>query len=449
MKIVRQIIYLTVLISSLGSCHSDFLEVKPQKSLLIPKTLTDLEALLNNSRTIMNRSGYLWAVADGDFRVSDSYFLSLDNPSRFNYVWSDETTNWIGDWDYSYQQVFYANVVLEGLQKMTGQYDKTKADELKGRALFHRAWALHLIAEQFAEVYDREKASSTLGIPCPVSPNVDQKTRRGTLEETYVRIFNDLKEALGLLPERPAYITYASKVAAYALLARLHLKVGEYREALEASELALSITDALIDYNDVNLTQVRSFPIPVDISTNPEILYYVTGASSTITNLNTFVDSSLYDLYSQDDLRKKLFFNDVMNYKGSYSGGTLPFMGLSTGEVYLIKTECEARLDESNKAVTTLNILRTKRYSKVEFKPFAVESRSTLISLILQERRRELVGKGITWMDLRRLNKELGRERTLSRFINGQHHTLEPGNKRYTMKMPMDEIGISGIEQNP
>ena len=296
-------------------------------------------------------------------------------------------------------------------------------------------------------MYERETAVQSLGIPCPVSPDVNQLARRSNLQDTYDRLFSDVKEALELLPARSQHITHPSKVAAYALLARLHLITGEYREALEASSEALRITDVLMDYNELNPSQLRSFPIPI-VTSNPEILYYATGALGTISNLNVYVDSSLYSLYSSSDLRKKLYYTELMNYKGSYSGSTTPFMGLATDELHLIKAECETRLGEVENALSTLNRFRSKRYDKKDFKTITETDEEEIIKIVLLERRRELVGRGITWMDLRRLNKEPGKERTLIRIIEGKTHTLEPGNKRYLMKIPMDEIVSSGIMQN-
>jgi tetratricopeptide (TPR) repeat protein len=448
MRILKRLIYFASLIVVLWSCESAFLDAKPQRSLLIPATLTDLEALLNNSRSIMNRSGYVSIFADGDFRISDSYLPSVNDAIRFNYKWSDETTTWIGDWDYAYQQVFYANVVLQGLDELKGEYDETKADELRGRAMFHRAWSLHLTAEQFAGVYDKQTAAGSLGIPYPVSPDVNQAAGRGSLQETYDQLFSDLHQALELLPSRSEYITQPSKVAAYALLARLHLIAGEYKKSLDASSEALKISDVLLNYNDLNPSLSRSFPIPI-VTPNPEILYYAAGALGTISNQNVYADTSLYSLYPASDLRKKLYYTGLMNYKGSYSGGTTPFTGLATDEVYLIKAECEARLGEMESASNTLNRLRAKRYDKRDFEVVSETDEEKLLNLILMERRKELVARGTTWMDLRRLNKEPGRERTLFRMIEGRNHTLKPDGQRYVMKIPMDEIGASGIEQNP
>lgn len=432
----------------LGSCDSEFLEAKPQKSLLVPSTLTDMEALLNNSRDIMNRAGYLSLAADGDFRISESYLLSVNEPIRLNYSWSDQTTSWIADWDYAYQQIFYANVVLQGVNRLKKENNEALVQELKGRALFYRAWALHLLSQQFAGVYIKETAASTLGIPCPVSPNVNQKIKRASLKETYDRIFTDLIEALELLPNTSTYNTQPSKASAYALLARLYLITEEYDKALGAAERTLIINNFLWDYNTINADLARPFPAP-STSHNPEILYYTLGNTAFTSSAGTFVDSSLYGLYSDSDLRKKIYFNSSLNYKGSYTGGTTPFVGLATDEVYLIKAECQARLGKVDEALEVLNYFLSKRYVPERFTLQLETNPQELLRLILLERRKELIGRGTTWIDLRRLNKQEPYQRILIRTIAGKNHTLTPKDKRYIMKIPMDEIASSGIEQNP
>jgi tetratricopeptide (TPR) repeat protein len=448
MKTLLTYLFSMGLICILGSCDTEFLEAKPQKSLLVPSTLTDMEALLNNSRDVMNRAGYLSLAADGDFRISESYLQSVIEPIRFNYSWSDQTTSWIADWDYAYQQIFYANVVLQGVHRLKKDNNEALADELKGRALFYRAWALHLLSQQFAGVYIKETAASTPGIPCPLSPDVNQKIKRASIKETYDRIFTDLLEALELLPNTATYNTQPSKGSAYALLARMYLITEEYDKALDVADSTLIINDFLSDYNTINADLARPFPAP-GASPNPEILYYSLGNTAFTSSVGTFVDSSLYRHYSDSDLRKKIYFNSSLNYKGSYTGGTTPFVGLATDEVYLIKAECQARLGMLDEALEVLNYFLSKRYVSQSFTFKSETNPPELLKLILLERRKELIGRGITWIDLRRLNKQPPYQRTLTRTIAGTNHTLTPGDKRYIMKIPMDEIASSGIEQNP
>lgn len=448
MKIFIPFFCMFYLILALLGCSSDFLDAKPQKSLLIPSSLKDMEALLNNSRDIMNVAGYHSLVADGDFRIAENYLSNMSESVRISYVWSDQTAGWVGDWDYAYRQVFYANVVLQGLTRLKGETDTSSVRELKGRAFFYRAWALHLVAQQFAASYDKESAASLPGIPCPLDPGVNNIIQRGLLEETYSRIFEDLHASVDLLPERAKYITQPSKISVYALLARLYLITGDYTNSLQAAQSALAISDALLDYNTITLGKANSFTLPNSIP-NPEVLYYTIGNTSITASNSTYADSTLYNLYEDNDLRKKLFFNNSLNYIGSYTGTTTPFVGLATDEIYLTMAECLARKNDVNSALEVLNHLLFKRYKKETFKKTDERNPQILLKIILEERRKELVGRGTAWMDLRRLNKEPENSRSLKRLVSGKIHTLEPNSKRYIMKIPQDEINYSHIMQNP
>ncbi len=449
MKLITYLTMSLLCIVSLCSCHKDYLEAKPDRSLMVPTKLEDLTALLNNSRNVMNIAGFHTLFTDGDFRIADNDVPLLSESFRINYLWSDEATPIIGDWDYAYRQVFYSNVVLEGLSKITDVKDSVRIKELKGQALFYRAWAILLISQTFAGTYDSETAGETLGVPYPLSPDVNQPIIRLSLQENFDRILRDLQEAISILPDKAQFLTQPSKVSAYAMQARTLLLMGQYKNALKAAENVLEIQRDLLDYNNIIPSTInRTFPLPLVVE-NPEILFYTIGNTSFITGNNVFADTSFYNLYTENDLRKKYLFSSDRNYIGSYTGGSTPFAGLATDEVYLIKAECLVRTDEISQALTTLNLFLSKRLEHKTFSEVTSRNKSEILKLILLERRKELTARGIAWMDLKRLNKEPEHQRTLYRTVSGKQLVLEPGSKRYILKLPLDEVQNSGIQQNP
>jgi len=78
------------------------------------------------------------------------------------------------------------------------------------------------------------------------------------------------------------------------------------------------------------------------------------------------------------------------------------------------------------------------------------ESASTqgVLQLIIEERKKELVFRGLRFTDLRRLNKE-DAGITLNRIVNGREYKLLPNSLRYTLPIPDDAIAGSQIVQNP
>ena len=69
------------------------------------------------------------------------------------------------------------------------------------------------------------------------------------------------------------------------------------------------------------------------------------------------------------------------------------------------------------------------------------------LQVVLDERRKELVMRGLRWMDLKRLNAQ-GANIVVSRGFNGQTVSLLPNDPRYALPIPEDIIQLSGIPQN-
>jgi hypothetical protein len=201
------------------------------------------------------------------------------------------------------------------------------------------------------------------------------------------------------------------------------------------------INDYLIDYNDLN--QNANYPFPAGSNNNPEVLFcgslILRPSDTPFRSAYAFVDTSLYNSYSVDDLRLSTFYTkngSGYRFKGSYDGNDFFFAGLATNEIYFIKAECEARIGTIDSAVSIINYILKKRFNnKKPFKPIDAKTRESLVNNILDERRKELVFRGLRWTDLRRLNLE-GRKITLKRIVKGTLYELYPNDPRYTYAIP-------------
>ena len=78
---------------------------------------------------------------------------------------------------------------------------------------------------------------------------------------------------------------------------------------------------------------------------------------------------------------------------------------------------------------------------------FFITSMPELVTIILQHRRKELLMRGLRWMDIKRLNKE-DADIILQRMVDNQVYSLPPNDKRYALPIPADIILHAGIEQN-
>lgn len=432
----------------LPSCSS-FLDIKPDRKMVIPEKIQDFQALLDNVLIMNHGTGHLLGEISGDnYFISESVWMGLSNPYERNaHIWSKEIFQGglSTDWNNPSLVVFYSNITLEGMKKLGYKNgENASADNINGSALFFRAYAQYQLAQLFCKTYVKSTASHDLGIPLRLESDVTMKTTRATVEECYDQITKDLKESANLLPISPLVKTRPSKAAAYALLARIYLQMNEYSEALLYGERALDLYSTLTDYNQADSSAAYPFQIY-----NEEVIFHSNMVSPPILNPSRLaVSSDLYNLYDNNDLRKFLYFRQdgqVYRYKGSYHGSNAFFSGVTTSEVILIIAECHARLGNHSEAITSLNHLLDFRYKKTYKLRIETEG---LLSVILEERRKELPFRGLRWSDLKRLNLEKTTETVLSRNWGVNIHILSPGSPRYLFPIPEAVIELTGIEQN-
>jgi tetratricopeptide (TPR) repeat protein len=434
------------------------LDEKYSSDLFVPSTLEDLQALLDNE-AVMCETPVLGEISADNYYLNYTFWQPLNTQEKNAYIWAEDIYDGVGnmgDWNYPYQQVFYANVVLDGIDKVAVTNNNGQQwNSIKGAALFIRAYAFYNVSQVFAPVYDNSTANQPdLGIPLRLTANIDAPSSRSTLGQTYAQIISDLQQARILLPDSiQTNLTHPSKPAALALLARVYLSMRLYDKAWAYADTCLQFYNKLIDYNQVNASLNRPFE-----KTNAETMYQSRLSSSTSVFRgqvirDCIIDSGLYQSYATNDLRRTVFYTTTIpaNFKGSYTGSNLQFSGLATDEVYLIRAECNARLGRRSEAMQDLNHLLQNRWETGTFIPYAASTDDEALQKILTERRKELPCRGVRWTDLRRLNKE-GAGITLKRMLKiGQTdsiYTLQPNSALYTLPIPPDVIALSGIKQN-
>lgn len=436
-----------------GACSDEFLELKPNKSLVVPTTYSDLEALLNHTG-VMNTAPAIGILGGDDFFTTDIGWSEWTNPiERYGYTWEADVyqgQQTCSDWNAPYQQIFYSNVVLDALKKLTpaNEEEQTRYETIQARALFHRGFALYQAAQLFCSPYS-EATLDAPGLPIRLTSLVSTAITRATISETYAQILADLTTAQDLLPLTVAAPTQPTRATGKALLAMVYLSMREYEEAEQFASEALALNNTLMDYNVLTPSSTR----PV-ARFNGEVLFHASCISYKFTTSTmSYVDTLLYARYSDDDLRKTVFFRkrdtNRYTYKGNYTGTSSLFGGISTNEVLLVRAECKARSGAVAEALADLNLLLEKRYKTGTFVAETESDPQALLEIILNERQKELVFRPARWMDLRRLNQEEGKEKELKRKLNGNEYTLLPNSLRYVYPLPLQEINNSGIAQNP
>jgi starch-binding outer membrane protein, SusD/RagB family len=448
--------WLTFLCGALVVCScnkNSLLNAKPETSLVIPSTVQDFQAILDDDE-VMNITPSLGEESADNYYVTYTNFEARSVVERNTYTWASDIfagTTGIPDWDIPYQQVLNANVVLAGLPGIAVTSDNQQdINTLKGYALFYRAYAFFNISQVFAPVYDSTTATTDPGIPLRLSPDVNAVSVRSTVAQTYSQILGDLVTASRLTPAafQAAYRNRPSTPAVYALEARVYQSMGAYAQAGAAADSALQLYNTLIDYNTVS--PANFFPFQ---NTNAETIFQSTFPTSSLMLAPligvAIIDSTLYASYQPNDLRLTLYFSLVGGLpqpRTGYSGTIFPFSGLATDELYLERAESYARAGQTTLAMNDLNTLLVNRYSGV-YTPLTATGPADALNQVLTERRKEIVMRGLRWTDLRRLNKE-GYNLTLERILNGQTYTLPPNSPLYTLPIPPDVIALSGMVQN-
>lgn len=447
-----------VLFIGLNSCKQEWLEAKPNKALVVPTTITDYQALLDNTGGTgglnINQPS-MAMVGDGDYFVSDATFNALrTSAEKGAYTWAPTDSFYggsvSGEWRNTYAQVLQANIVLDGISKLAiDPQNQTNFNNVRGSALFFRAFYFFNLSQQFCKVYDDVNSENDLGLPLRVSSNVNIQVNRASVRETYDQIINDVSQAIPLLPVNPLYPTRPSKPAAYGLLARIYLSQGKYKTAMLYADSCLQLQSSLMDYNQLNLTLAS--PI---LRFNAEVIFHsqLTGFLSA-NPPNLIVDPTLFASYSANDLRKNVFYlnsSGVNTLRTSYAGNSfLLFGGIATDEIYLIRAECYAREGNISSAMNDLNFLLRNRWRTGTYVNQTAASGDVALAIILNERRKELSFRNLRWTDLRRLNKEVRFQITLTRTVNGQTYTLPPNASRYVLPIDDQEILLGGLQQNP
>ncbi|GEN71211.1 hypothetical protein CLA01_12830 [Chryseobacterium lathyri] len=455
-NIIIYILYGVLLLSC--KKQDEWLEKKSGKSDIIPSTADDFQALLDNT-DVMN-VGY---PAIGIIGADNSYVLdqiattSGTVMERNAYKWAQdiyEGNLLASDWTNPYKVIEYANVVIEGVEKF-----KTKDIrllEIKGSALFFRAFAYYQLAQIYSKQYKETSASSDLGLPLKLNSDVNDLPQRSTLKETYDQIFKDLLEAESLLPTKVDFKTRPSKPAAQGMLSKVYFNTQNYQKAKEFADLVLARNIELLDFNILSTTV--NFPFPTIRNNNPEIIFYGETNNYNFNNRqNMAVVKELLDSYEPNDLRRKVFYrlnaNGTVNFGGRYTGGTAFFCGIALNEILTIRAESLARLGSFKEAISDLNLLLKYRWKKENgistYIDKSVQNSDEALSLIILERRKELPFTGnLRWEDLRRFNLDSKNAITITRTIAGENYKIEPNSPRYVFPIPPVEINLNPLIQN-
>ncbi len=448
------LVIMAILLQS--SCMKEFLEVKRDKSQIIPVTLEDYRSIFENNKMNYYTPHLLGEVSSDDYYIHFEQWEAVTDPTyRNGYIWADEIFEGEPslDWNFGYEKILYANFVLEGVADIRETpINKVLRDEIIGAAHFFRGSTLFYLAQLFCKQYNATTAHTDLGLPLRTTSNINENYQRATLEETYDLIISDLEIAVALLPPAMSLNTRPYRAAALGVLANVYLQMGRYEAAQDCADRAILIAPDVLDYNEIDTSLNMTFPIYG--RANQEIVFYSHIITpSVLANSRLNIDSVLFNSYDMNDLRKPAFFfvNSGRNvFKGTYAGSpSFLFTGITTPELLLVRAECNVRLGNSKEAIADLNTLLSKRFRSERFEPLGNDlSQRELLEIALSERRKELLYRGRRWNDLKRLSADPEFSKPLIRVLNGVRYELDINSDKWVLPIPPDVINLGGIRQN-
>ncbi len=449
MKYAKNFAALLLALLAFGSCKK-FLDAKPDRSLTIPKTIYDVQILLDNNERMNTNCPWMGeGSADGYYYTQTDWNAATNQSNKNAYLWGPELmfSSFPNDWSCSYDPIYFSNIALETLDGIERTNNNALAwDNAKGSALFYRAKHWFTTATLWAKAWDSQSAAIDLGIPLRTSSDFNKVSVRSTMQQTYDQVIADAKQAAAMLPASPLHVMRPSVPAAYALLARVYLSMRAYDSAAKYADLCLQQRSTLLDFTTLNAAS--TYPIA---AFNAEVIMHfaMRGVPAVVRGK---IDTLLYNSYASNDLRKTIYYkangDGSYQFRGSYAGTAFNFTGFAVDEMLLTRAECAARKGNTAAALSDLNTLLAKRWKAGTFVFYTATSPEDALDKVLIERRKELVLRDTRWMDIKRLNMESANI-TIKRVLDNQAYLLPPKDNRYALPIPETVINLSGIQQNP
>jgi starch-binding outer membrane protein, SusD/RagB family len=471
---MKKFIYLLIpSLLVLNACNEAIIEIQdPQAvnaSIALRKT-SGIDAVLRSAYRRMHEFNYYGqAFLLNPEALADNLVIA-NNTGRYTTQVTNTVNAHMSLYD-RYPTINDCNIALQYVDDAEGtQADR---DRYKGEAYFLRALVYHDLVKVYGYEPGKEVNGFNLGVILRTTPTEgasDADLRaRSTVAEVYTQIKADLTAAISFLPAEASLPTTdriyrASKAAAKALLARVHLYEGNYAAAETMATEALAETSK-------TLVASAGYVNSWNVSNHPESIFELNIASadwSTVDGVNNGMASitnslpngvaagsaqfavsgsaELMAAFEAGDIRRTVWVtnsgrNECKKWRGELGDFRENIPVIRVSEVVLIQAEARARkaAPDVAGAQASINLLRSNRNL-----PATGVTGQALLNLILNENRVEFCFEGHRWFDLKRLGLDFSKPASLN--IN----TLTYSDFRVLAPFPTGEIVLNTLlEQNP
>ncbi len=462
-----KILILAVLASVTFSSCDEALDTLLSTSIELDQTIVDVESLnvaVNGAYSrFATSSVYNQALIVIPALLSDNSSMDpLDNRGRFleydNYIVNQNDTRADALWNNLYRSVVQTSIIIREAAKLDVPESRSEdADQYIGEVHALRALAFLLLQQFYAQPYNFTPDNGHLGVPIPDFELVGVEiisSARNTTAEVYAQIISDLEKAIPLMRTDDNAFRL-DRTAAKALLARVHL----YTENWSGAE---AMATEVIDEFEGNLIEPGDYMASWNADKSNESIFTLSNTALDnsgndaasfffLADFEAFATPDFISTFIATDVRLGLYpfdsdhgHNLVAKYPNAGPGtDNIPVIRLS--EIYLIKAEAHARMNQATDAQNALNEVVEIRD---EASGGVTATGQALIDRILLERRKELAFEGgFRLYDLTRTAT------TFTKFRIGQENlTIEAPTNFTILPIPIDELNANPNiqeQQNP
>ena len=409
-----------------------------KKYLEIPLPIDQLA-----TATVYKDSTTIVAAVDGMYNIFASGLLQA-NTQRFTHLISDEGRidpipgSELGNiiagnlqegnqqmlpWSWYYPGIYRANELIEQLPSVPNNVlSEAKRKALIGAAKYVRAASHFFLANYWGDV------------PLTLTTSTDYNiaNSRTPAAEVYTQVLRDLYDAANDLPttvNTSNSKTIHNRYQALALLARVHLHLGNYIQADSAATAVVGSGQYLL-VNGVNNVFKRGSreaiysqgPTGTGLLFDNRVVFgwlvLPTSSGGTLTT-NCHIPSQLLANFESGDQRNvngnwtiNLFGRTFVNkylHNSATSAATVAanpqdYIYQRLAELYLIRAEARAQqgnITGANSAASDLNLIR----NRAGLPNTTAATQPAMLAAIEKERICELFYEGFRWLDLKRMGK--------------------------------------------
>ena len=433
---MKKIIYLVVVLLSMGACTKNILEETPKSiaSETFYNTVAEVEAAVNaiyypvGVSQLTNETNLVEVLADYDYGkgslsyINDYVGYSPANVTNMGYLWQAY-----------YLMIRDANLAIFYTPN-GNRTSESQKNQYIAEAKFLRAFAyFHLVRLWGGVPLRTEKTMKDIDIA------------RSSVDEVYNFIISDLLDAEINLPDDPRVVGTPSKMVAKTLLADVYLTIENWTDARDkAGEVIASGKYSLVSIKTTD--DFINIYGPDLITSSEEIFYFKYTRDYGNSFLNflhypsdgykpyganyfahyTRAGNIFYKNWDNNDLRKQNNFylwdialgNDTYLFKKwidpmgyNQSPNDWPFYRYP--EVLLIYAEADNRVNKgpTTSAVEYLNMVHRRAYGYDPMVPSPIDFKigdydeDSFFELVLQEKGYETFNEGKRWFDLIRIHK--------------------------------------------